>query len=118
MADLGFADILRGDAQVGARTVTEVRQQALDGRHRAEGIVAEADGEHGGADLGEGLAIARSGQPAAAGTAFIAWVRGGPVADHAGGCVLHPAQALAGEVAVKAGQQGHQHMPFAQHAPA
>ena len=50
MADGVFADVLWVYAQMRTRAGAEVTQQALDGRHGAERIVAKADSEGFGCD--------------------------------------------------------------------
>ena len=114
MADGCFANILRLDTQMCTRAGAEVAQQSVDGRHGAKRVVAEADGQGSGANVGKG----QGSQAACAGELFEARAEGTPVLDHAGRGIFKPTQALAGEVAAHTGQQRHDSVPFGEHLPA
>ena len=64
MADLCYTEIFRADAQMCAGAGAEMAEQALDGRHGAERIVAKADGEGFGPyrSKGQGPEVAGAGE--------------------------------------------------------
>ena len=92
----------------------EMAEQALDGRHGAERIVAKADGE------GFGLYRSKGQGPEVAGAGELLKARAEchPVLDHACRGVFEPAQALAREVAAEPGEQRHDGVPLGEHLPA
>ncbi|MNQ99903.1 hypothetical protein D3C85_1156560 [compost metagenome] len=118
MSDFFFADVFGMDTQVRIYAAGEVAKQAFDGRDRAVGIVADADGQGLRGDAGKGQLPGGFADCAAAGAFLVAGSGEAPVTDHAGGCVFQPAKALARKVAAQHRHQRHHHMPLAEHPPA